>query len=57
MMQLETFTEAQIVAMLKMHYSKGVRVREPSEHFDAALTWPCSSCSRRMCFASSCRGS
>ena len=27
MMQLETFTEAQIVSMLKMHYSKGVRVR------------------------------
>ena len=32
MMQLETFTEAQIVSMLKMHYSKGVRVRPCTAH-------------------------
>ena len=27
MMQLETFSEAQIVSMLNAHYQKGVRVR------------------------------
>ena len=41
MMQLETFTEAQIVSMLNVHYQNGVRVRSFLQQVD--LKRPCAS--------------